>query len=160
MKIKYLILTAVILMFASNGFAQAKAAAPDQVVVNLYAAQKAKKNLFFQSKSRVMLDKYFAKSLADLIWKDMKQSEKDNEPGSLDFDPFYNAQDFKISAFKVGKPEYGEGNAKLADVPVKFKNFGKAETILFRLELVGKAWKISDIFYPSTNTSLKKILSE
>ena len=160
MKIKYLLLTAVIFLFASPGFAQAKVAAPGTVVVNLYAAEKAKKNLFFQSKSRVNLDKYFAKSLADLIWKDMKQSEKDNEPGSLDFDPFYNAQDFKISAFKVGKPEYGEGNAKLADVPVTFKNFGKAETILFRLELVGKTWKISDIFYPSTGTSLKKILAQ
>jgi hypothetical protein len=160
MKIKYLFLTAVILLFVSTGFAQSKTAAPGTVVVNLYAAQKAKQNLFFQSKSRVMLDKYFAKSLADLIWKDMKQSAKNNEPGNLDFDPFYNAQDFKISAFKVGKPEYGEGNAKLADVPVTFKNFGKAETILFRLELAGKAWKISDIFYPSSNTSLKKILAQ
>lgn len=159
MKIKCLYLTAVILLFACTGFAQSKAAAPDKVVANLYAAQKAKKDLFFQSKSRVMLDKYFAKSLANLIWKDMKQSEKDNEPGNLDFDPFYNAQDFKITAFKVGKPEYGEGNARIADVPVKFKNFGKSETIIFRLELSGKTWKISDISYPSSNTSLKKILA-
>jgi hypothetical protein len=160
MKIKIALITSFILAFASINFAQSKNAAPNTVVQNLYAAQKAKKNLFFQSKSRVNLDKYFAKSLADLIFNDMKQSAKNNEPGSLDFDPFYNAQDFKITAFKVGAPDYGEGNRKLADVPVKFKNFGKAETILFRLEQTGGAWKISDIFYPSTNTSLKAILSQ
>jgi hypothetical protein len=160
MKIKVSLVAAFILAFASINFAQTKNAAPETVVKNLYAAQKAKKDIFFQSKSRVMLDKFFTKNFADIVWKDMQESKKNNEPGNLDFDPFYNAQDFKITAFKVGAPDYGEGNRKLADVPVKFKNFGKAETILFRLEQTGGVWKISDIFYPSSNTSLKAVLSQ
>ena len=44
---------------------------------------------------------------------------------------------------------YGEGNLDLADVPVTFKNFGKDQTILFRLERdKRRVWKITDIFYP------------
>ena len=160
MKIKIALITTFVIAFSSVNFAQTKNAAPNTVVQNLYAAQKAKKNIFFQTKSRVMLDKFFSKKLADLIWKDVKESNAQNGVGNLDFDPFYNAQDFKITAFKVGAPDYGEGNRKLADVPVKFKNFGKVETVLFRLEQIGGAWKISDIFYPSNNTSLKAVLSQ
>ena len=138
---------------------------PDAVVKNLYAAQKAEQtNPFFQTKNRQLVDKYFTKDFADLIWKDAKDSEAGGGVGALDFDPLYNAQDTQITAFKIGKPEPGEGNLNLADVPVTFKNMGKAETVLFRLEQsAGKGWKISNIFYPGNDesaSSLKAILSQ
>ena len=132
---------------------------PDAVVRNLYAA-KDEKSPFFQRKSRALVDKYFARELADLIWKDAIESN--GEVGALGFDPLYNAQDTQITLFKVGKPMYGEGNIDVADVPVTFKNMGKSETILFRLERdARKVWKISDIYYPNSeseeNDSLRKI---
>ena len=69
----------------------------------------------------------------------------------------------KITAFRIKSPEYGEGNRDLADVPVTFKNFGKEQTILFRVERDNhRVWKISDIFYPGNPddaSSLRKILS-
>jgi hypothetical protein len=81
----------------------------------------------------------------------------------LDGDPLYNAQDMKITAFQIKPPEYGEGNRDLADVAVTFKNFGKEETVLFRVERDSrKAWKITDILYPGNDTSsssLRKILT-
>jgi hypothetical protein len=161
MKIKCLFLTALILAVSSINFAQSKTTTagvtPDAVVRSLYAAQKAGTDPFFQSKSRARVDKYFTKELADLIWNDSKHDA--GEEGNIDFDPLSDSQDSKITQFKIGKPEYGEGNLKLADVPVTFKNFGKAQTILFRLEQTGKVWKISDISYPSKNTSLKGILT-
>lgn len=142
--------------------ANAATAAPDQIVKNLYAVQKAGTGPFFQHKRRAAVDKFFTKSFADLIWKDTEVAK--GEVGTIDFDPLYNAQDTRITAFKIGKPEYGEGNAEVADVPVTFKNMGKAETVLFRLERSGeKTWKISDIYYPSNPEyapSLKKILSQ
>lgn len=161
MKIKCLLLAALIFAFGSLVFAQksANTTAPDAVIRNLYAAHKANPKAFFQTKSRATLDKYFTKSLADLIWKELKGSK--GEVGNLDFDPFYNAQDTKITAFKIGKPEYGEGNARFADVPVTFKNFGKTETVLFKLEQSSnKTWKISNVFYPKDNSSLKAILAQ
>lgn len=162
MKIKCLLLTALLCAVATVGFAQSKAKAitPDAIVRNLYAAQKnPAASPFFQAKKRALVDKYFTKELADLLWKDVKGADG---VGNLDFDPLYNAQDTRISAFKIGKPDYGEGNAEVADVAVTFKNMGKAETILFRLERIAKSWKIGDIYYPKneeSNNSLKAVLS-
>lgn len=139
----------------------AATAAADVIVRNLYAAQKnPQTSPFFQAKKRALLDKYFTKELADLLWKDVANADG---VGNLDFDPLYNAQDTRITAFKIGKPDYGEGNRAVADVAVTFKNMGKAETILFRLEQnAAHIWKIGDIYYPrneESNNSLKVILS-
>ena len=148
----------------SNGAGQKNtpiaAIAPDVVVKNLYAAQKGENGPFFQAKSRALVDKFFTKEFADVIWQDAV--EANGEVGALGFDPLYNAQDTQITLFKIGKPEYGEGNMDLADVPVTFKNMGKSETILFRLERdARKTWKISDIYYPNADSeatdSLRKI---
>lgn len=150
-------------VFSSTAIAQG-AAAPGVVVRSLYAARKSHAtDPFFQTKSRARLDKFFMKELADLIWNDSVSSARNNEVGKLDGDPLYNAQDMKITGFRVKPPMYGEGNLDLADVPVTFKNFGKEQTILFRLERdKRRVWKITDIFYPNNEdaaSSLTKILS-
>ncbi len=163
MKTKILLLTALILTICSVGFAQSKTKAkakttpaPDAVVRNLYNA-KGNSSPFFQRKNRALVDKYFTKDFADAIWREAPTADG---LGKLDFDPLFNAQDVKITNLKIGKPEYGEGNLEVADVAVTFKNMGKAETVLFRLEQDSrKIWKISNILYPSTNNTLKDILS-
>jgi hypothetical protein len=160
MKTKIVLLTTLLLVFSSVGYAQS-GIMPDAVVKNLYAAQKADSSPFFQTKSRALVDKYFTKDFADLIWKDAVAAQ--GEVGAIGFDPLYNAQDTEITAFKIGKPMYGEGNLDVADVPVTFKNMGKDETVLFRLERNSqKIWKIGDIYYPSnpaSSSSLKDILA-
>ena len=161
---KLLLLATAFLLSAPVAHAQRAPTTPDALVKDLYAAHKNRRtDPFFQTKDRVRLQKYFAKDLADLLWKDAKTSAEKNEVGALDGDPLYNAQDMKITAFRIKPPEYGEGNRDLADVPVTFKNFGKEQTILFRIERnSGKAWKITDISYPSNDnasSSLRKILT-
>ena len=163
MKTKTILLTSFLCLFSSIAVAQ-RAPAPEVVVRNLYAAQKKHAtDPFFQAKSRARVDKFFAKELGDLIWNDAVLSARTNEVGKLGGDPLYNAQDMKITEFRIKGPMYGEGNLDLADVPVTFKNFGKAQTILFRLERdKRRAWKITDIFYPDNEdsaSSLRKILS-
>lgn len=177
MKIKCLFLTALLLTVSITGFAQTKKTtsriAPDQIVKNLYTAHDAGKSPFFQSKNRALIDRYFNKELADLIWKDAVCQEKNGGICNLDFNVPYatNGGDRQdASEFKIGKPQYGEGNLKLADVAVTFKLFatkenpGETTTILYRLEQ-GKAkdWKISDIFFPGNeeaSSSLKSYLSK
>lgn len=179
MKIKILSLVAVLLATVSFTFAQAKkktaaaASAPDAVVKNFYAAHDADRSPFFQTKNRALVDKFFTKDLADLIWKDALCQQKEGGVCNLDFNVPYatNGGDRQdASQFKIGKPEYGEGNMKLADVPVTFRLFAaqdksaKTTTILYRLEQgANKAWKISDIYFPGmsddANDSLTKILS-
>ena len=164
MKTKIVLLVGLVFVFSSIGVAQ-RVAAPEVVVRNLYAAQKRDAtDPFFQAKSRARLDKFFAKELADLLWNDAVSSAQTNEVGNLEGDPLYNAQDMKITAFRIKRPMYGEGNLNLADVPVTFKNFGKNQTILFRLERdKRRVWKITEIFYPDNEdyaSSLTKILSK
>ena len=176
MKIKCLFLTAILLAVASVGFAQTKkpatATAPDAVVKNFYAAHDAGKSPFFQTKSRALVDRFFNKELADLIWQDALCQQKEGGICNLDFNVPYatNGGDRQdASQFKIGKPEYGEGNAQLADVPVTFKLFAAQDkkaatiTILYRIEQgKSKEWKISDIYFPGndeSSNSLKRILS-
>jgi hypothetical protein len=160
---RLVLLFAALLLIAPMGVAQ-RAQTPDGLVRDLYAAHNNRRtDPFFQTKSRARLDKYFAKDLADLILKDAAESAKKNEVGALDGDPLYNAQDMKITAFSVKPPTYGEGNRDLADVAVTFKNFGKANTVLIRVERDSrKIWKITDILYPdndASSSSLRKILA-
>ena len=160
---KIVLLVSLLCVSSSIAVAQ-RAAAPEVVVRNLYAARKRPAtDPFFQTKSRARLDKFFAKELADLIWKDTVESHRKDEVGALAGDPLYNSQDMKITGFRIKRPMYGEGNLDLADVPVTFKNFGKEQTILFRLERdKRRAWKITEIFYPGNPddaSSLTKILS-
>ena len=161
---KLLLFATLLFLVAPLAQAQRAQTTPDSVVRSLYTAHKNRRtDPLFQMKNRTLLEKYFAKDLADLLWKDAKTSAEKNEVGALDGDPLYNAQDMKITAFRIKPPEYGEGNRDLADVPVTFKNFGKEQTILFRVERDSrKAWKITDIFYTGnddSSSSLRKILT-
>src|SRR5262245_31297947 len=159
---KLFLLATALLFIAPVTNAQKAQTTPDALVRDLYAAHKNRRtDPFSQTKDRARLDKYFAKDLADLLWKDAKTSAENNEVGALDGDPLYNAQDMKITAFSIKPPEYGEGNRDLADVRVTFKNIGKEETVLFRVERNSqKVWKITDILYPGnddSSSSLRKI---
>src|SRR5262245_34845818 len=162
MKSKLILLAMALFLLAPFAQAQRAQTTPDALVRSLYTAHKNRRtDPFFQMKSRARLEKYLAKDLVDLLWKDAKTSAEKNEVGALDGDPLYNAQDMKITAFRIKAPEYGEGNRDLADVPVTFKNFGKEETVLFRVERNSqKICKITDILYPGnddSSSSLRKI---
>lgn len=121
------------------------------MVVSLYRQHK-KRSPFFQTKSRVLLDRYFTKELADLIWRDARSSG--GEVGALDGDPLYDAQDMEITKFTVHE---SVGGPRMMIVPVTFENFGKPHEIKFRLFATGRTWKIGNIEYDE-GTSLMEIL--
>src|SRR5436190_22536078 len=83
--------------FAATASAQSDAVAARAIVSNLYAA---KTSPFSQTKNRALVDKYFTKELADMIWKDAITSK--GEVGAIDGDPLYNAQDMKIRNLVIG----------------------------------------------------------
>ncbi len=129
----------------SKGTANVKTNTPDAVVKNLYAAQKSENNNpFFQSKNRGLIDKYFAKVLADMIWKDSVDAA--DGAGTINFDPLFYAQDSEITNFVIGKPQ-ADGDENNSVVAVTFKNFGKAEKIVYEMHREKGVWKIKDISY-------------
>lgn len=121
--------------------------APNALVADLYKAHNQKRSPFFQTRSRALLYKYFEKNLADLIWKDAKNSK--GEVGVIDGDPLYDAQDMEIKKFAIAKPRYEEGRAL---VDVNFENFGQKKTITFILVNGRTGWRISDLVYGEGRT--------
>lgn len=157
---KYLLFAFFLAAFVCTTAVSAQVnATPDGAVRALYTAHNAKRSPFYQTKSRARVNQYFTRELADLIWKDAVDSR--GEVGALGADPLYNAQDTRITRFRIGKPSYGDGNLNVADVEVTFRNFGKAQTILFRLERNrARQWKVANVHYTSSgHGSLKEMLS-
>jgi len=125
----------------------------EALIADLYKQHDAKKSPFFQTKNRALVDKYFTKSTADLIWKDATSSQ--GEVGALDGDPLYAAQDMEIKNFAIGKADVKGDNAT---VPVTFTNYGQKVTVTFKLKLVA-GWKIDDIIWPE-GTSMVKVIKD
>jgi hypothetical protein len=156
-KTKNLFLLAAIFLsvfgFAANAIS-AQTTAPDALVRDLYktheADMKAEKDQILDGKSRTVLDKYFDKTLADLMWKDL--TKQTDEVGVLDFDPFYNAQDFEIKKLVVGKSKIVKDRATVA---VTFENFDRKERLTYALVRQKAAWKIADIKYTDGSSLLK-----
>lgn len=132
--------------------ANPQTAVPETVVSDLYKQHDAKKSPFFQDKNRALVDKYFTKATADMIWKDATRPNANDEMGALGADPLYDGQDFEIKKFAVGKAEIKN---KLATIPVTFENFGEKKKIIFILALVNETWKIEDIKYPTGYTLIR-----
>lgn len=166
MKLSYLLLSACLLSAGSLGHAQSPASGPDPdvVVKKLYAAQKAGTGPFFQTENRAVVDKYFTKELANLIWNDAVKAN--GEVGAIDFDPLFGSQDLQITNFEVMDTGWGGddkfGAEDKAVVQVTFKNAGEEQMVSFQFRQgKNKQWKIEDIRYPnSDNLLLKELLTK
>ncbi|HKO35765.1 MAG TPA: hypothetical protein VJV21_04760 [Pyrinomonadaceae bacterium] len=159
MKIKIVVLTAL-LTFSSIGFAQSRKReiTPTDIVKRLYAAHKGGAGPFFQTKNRALVDKYFRKDLADLIWKDAVPAK--GEAGAINFDPLYGSQDPQITNFIImdtgwgGDSKYGPANE--AVVQVTFKDSGKERMVSYQFKQGrDKLWKIYDVHYRNADGQVK-----
>lgn len=146
MKNKTIISVVILLLAVSVSVSFAQSSAPETLVKELYKIHdqdlKNSSDRILSGENRQNLDKFFDKTLADFIWKDLT-TERD-EVGVLDFDPFYNAQDFEIKNLSISK---GKIIGSKATVVVKFQNFGAKVSLTYHLIRQNSAWKISDIKY-------------
>lgn len=140
---------------AAQAFGQAKPAAdtPAALVKELYRVHNNGKGPILTGKNRAVLQKFFDKKLADLLWKVL--TTKTDEVGPLDFDPFFNAQDVQLSDFRIST---AVGNDQESAVTVNFRNADRAETIKFRLRHTEVGWRVTNIVYDD-GSDLMKILS-
>ncbi len=130
----------------AGGGGEIQGTEPETLITELYKLHDAQKGPFFERK-RANIDRFFAKPLADMIWKD--EQRPNDEVSAMGADPLYDGQDIEIKNFKVGE---GEEAADKATVNVTFENFGKKQTITFMMIRQGADWKISDIKYPGGYT--------
>lgn len=136
------------------GVSWASAQTPDALVKELYKTHdqdlKKSADTILNGKSRKLLDKFFDQTLANFIWKDL--TAKREGVGVLDFDPFYNAQDFDVKNFSVSPAKIDDTKAS---VVVKFTNSGRKNSLNYRLVRRNSAWKISDIEYSESSSLMK-----
>lgn len=138
---------ALVITLCASFSAFGQALTPSAVVADLYKQHNAKRSPFFQDKNRALVDKYFTRDTADLIWKDSTNTS--GEVGALNADPLYDAQDTDIKQFAVGKASIA---GEKATVVVTFTNFGRKKTITFALVKDSIKWKIADISYGADYT--------
>jgi hypothetical protein len=148
MKSKRIFVFAMLVLFAGSYSATRAAATKPRtsaatLVSNLYKQHK-RRSPFFQAKSRALLDRYFEKTLVNLILQDAIRSK--GEVGAIDGDPLFNAQDMEIKKFAIHDPVYGAVPG-IAEVRVSFENFGQQKEITFLLIPRGSDWRITNIKY-------------
>ncbi len=123
---------------------------PRSLIVDLYKKHKANKSPFFQTKNRALLDKYFDKRTADMIWKDANEMPQ-GDIGVIDGDPLYNSQDVKIKNFNIGTAKI---KSQRATLHVTFENYDEKNDLIFMLIQRNKIWKIQDIAYSNDKSTL------
>jgi uncharacterized protein DUF3828 len=87
------------------------------------------------------LENIYSTRLQALVDKDEKETPE-GEVGRIDWDVFINGQDWKLSGLKISLVSK---NADRAQVRAIFKNFDKANDMLFDLVRENGAWRIDDI---------------
>jgi hypothetical protein len=126
----------------SGGGILTASAPPETVVSELYKLHDARKGPFFQTKDRGLVDRFFTKTIADLIWKSNNGPE--GEVGAIDFDPLYDSQDVEIKELKFAASDVKENDAA---VTASFLNYADKRSVKFLMKRVDDKWKIDDIKY-------------
>jgi hypothetical protein len=111
-------------------------------VTDIYNGYKGKDSSGRALDGEPAIRRYFEPSLATLMIKDQKRAAKSGEVGTLDFDPFVNAQDWQISDFDVAVSDTASGRAVAT---VKFSNQGTPTTVSLDLVTIKNEWRIRDI---------------
>ena len=117
--------------------------AADRLIRALYFEHNKKENPLLETKDRALIDQFFVKSTADLIWRDASTS-----PGKLKrakTNPLFNAPNETIKKMWV-LPAVVAGSR--AVVYVTFERSTKPEEIRIDMEQVGGRWRITDMLYP------------
>jgi hypothetical protein len=127
---------------AIAGAVRAAEPSPRDFVTAIYDAYKGK-----DAKGRPLDDdaairRYFEPKLAAAMIKDRRAAARRQEVGTLDFDPFVDAQDWEIASFDIAVNDAGSGKASAT---VKFANAGSNSTVVLDLIKVKGAWRISNI---------------
>jgi ABC-type transporter MlaC component len=138
---------ALFFTFASNS---AAAQTPNAVIKELYRVHDeqikdfdaGKNNVVQIVKSRVLLNKFFDKNLAGLIWKDTTTAR--DGYGVIDVDPFYDTTDPMIKNLSIGQAKI---QGAKATVPVSFTNSTRKYRVTYLMVKQNGAWKIADIKY-------------
>lgn len=150
---------AVAASVAITGPALAAAPSARDFVTAIYDAYKGKGAKGRPLDGDIAIRRYFEPKLAAAMIKDRRAAARRQEVGTLDFDPFVDAQDWEIASFDIAVNDTGPGKAAAT---VKFVNSGSNSTTVLDLISIKGAWKIGNITWtphekPNTLRGLYKL---
>ena len=131
-------------ILAKRPGSDAPRSAADRLVRALYFEHREKENPLLARKDRALIDQFFVKSTADLIWRDASMMS----PGKLKrtkTNPLFNAPNASIKKTWV-LPAAVAGSR--AVVYVTFERNAKPEEIRIDMQQVAGRWRITDMLYP------------
>ncbi|GAB3892087.1 hypothetical protein GCM10028825_31460 [Spirosoma agri] len=141
-------------ILAKRAGPEAPRSAADRLVRALYFEHNAKENPFQETKDRTLIDQFFAKPTADLIWSDAQKAPVKVDRTKINL--LYNAPNTAIKKMWVEPAAVG---GTRAIVYVTFQNNGKPQELKIDLQQLNGRWRITEIFYPD-NRQLTKLLSK
>lgn len=129
-------------MLAKRPGPDAPRSAADRLVRALYFEHNKTENPLRETKNRALIDRFFAKPTADLIWNRAQQSAGKVKATT---NPLFNAPDKAIHKTWV-QPAAVAGSR--AVVYVTFENGGKPQEIRVDMQQTAGRWRITGMQYP------------
>ena len=117
--------------------------AADRLVRALYFEHNAKENPFREKKDRMLVDQFFAKPTADLIWNDAQKPKGNINRTKVNL--LFNAPDAAVKKTWVEAAAIGGSRAI---VYVTFQENGKSQEVKLDLQQVAGRWRITEMYYP------------
>ena len=124
--------------------------AADRLVRALYFEHNKKDNPFRETKTGVLIDQFFAKPLADKIWKKVSQTGYK----APKVNPLFNAPDASITKTWVEPAAVGGSRAI---VYVTFLQAGKPAEVKVDLVQTAGRWRITELTYPAGKTLTQQL---
>lgn len=116
---------------------------PDRLVRALYFEHNKTENPFRETENRALIDEFFVKSTADLIWNNDRRVRGTWKRTALN--PLFNAPDSAIKKMWVEPAAIG---GTRAIVYVTFENNGKPEEVKVDMQQIVGRWGITNLIYP------------
>ena len=116
---------------------------PDRLVRALYFEHNKTENPFREKKNRALIDEFFAKPTADVIWNDAQ--EPSGKVNRTKTNLLYNAPDANIKKMWVEPAAIG---GTRAIVYVTFTNKDKPEEVKVDMQQIAGRWGITEMTYP------------
>jgi hypothetical protein len=126
---------------------------PESLILSLYSEHQPGQKKEIDSCNRDSISKYCDSRLTNLFIKDCDCKKKNREVCNLDWDPFYDSQDFDQVA-----PDPRIKNVGQNSFQVTLNNFGEKK-LIFEVVKTEVGWRISNIKSPSMHWSLVDVLS-